>query len=91
MNLCQITEMETALKDLLVYNLSAGGANTVPESGSNQEMASCLSSEDYIQVLQLGSEKIWSHLKPESSNLEELKAAVKSLLLNSSLEKYDCH
>ena len=88
MNLCQITEMETALKNLLIYTLSTSVDSAVTGTGSNQEMASLLSSEDYFQVLKIGSEKIWSQLKPESTNLEDLKTAVNSLLLNSSLEKY---
>jgi len=78
-----MSELETALKDLLLYNLIPKD-DSIPIVEQTQEMAFHLSSEDYLEVLKIGKE-IWSSLN--SKNLDELKKELEQYLLASSLEK----
>ena len=84
MNLCKMSEMETALKDLLLYNLIPKD-DSIPIVEQKQEMAFQLSSEDYLEVLKIGKVAIWSALN--SKTLDELKNELEQYLLASSLEK----
>jgi hypothetical protein len=85
MNLCKMSELETALKDLLLYNLTPKD-DSVPIVEQNQEMAFYLASEDYLEVLKIGKQSIWSTLN--SKNLDEAKKELEQFLLTSSLEKF---
>ena len=84
MNLCKMSEMETALKDLLLYNLIPKD-DSIPIVEQKQEIAFHLSTEDYLEVLKIGKESIWSALN--SKSLDELKKELEQFLLTSSLEK----
>ena len=91
MNLCKIAELETALKDLLVYNLTPKDEScpsvVVSSNEPDQSMAFHLASENYSEVLKIGKENVWNNLPSSWTTPEDLKTALSSFLANSSLER----
>ena len=83
MNLCNMAELEVALKDLLVYNLAA---KKLDFGEDEHGLAFDLSRGNYLEVIKAGKD-LFSQLPPSWSASEELKIALTDHLKHSALEK----
>ncbi len=84
MNICVMAELQTALKDLLVYNLEV---NKSEISKAGQGPAFDLCSENYLEILKFGKENVFEQFPQSWSVTDDLKKALSDLLKSSSVEK----